>query len=61
MRWFVVGVVASVAGMAYLATQVKRAREKLSARALVRSGGRSVAGLLDRAADRIDPGHTPGA
>jgi hypothetical protein len=41
--------------MAYLAAQVKRARERLSAQSLARSGGRSVASLLDRAADRIDP------
>ena len=55
VRWFAVGVLSSLGAMAYLAAQVKRARERLNARALARSGGRSVATLLDRAADRIDP------
>lgn len=55
MRWFGIGVVSSLGLVAYLATQVKRARERLSARALARSGGRTVASLLDRAADRVTP------
>ncbi len=55
IRWFVVGVLSSVGAMAYLAAQVKRARERLSTASLARSGGRSVASLLERAADRIDP------
>lgn len=55
MRWFAVGVLSSVGVLAYLATQAKRARERLTVRALARSGGRGVASLLDRAADRIAP------
>ncbi|HSF85046.1 MAG TPA: hypothetical protein VLG28_05195 [Acidimicrobiia bacterium] len=60
IRWFAVGALSSLGLMAYLAAQVKRARERLSAQALARSGGRSVASLLDRAADRIDPASDPG-
>ena len=55
MRWFGIGVISSLGLVAYLATQVKRARERMSARALARSGGRTVASLLDRAADRVAP------
>lgn len=55
IRWFVLGVASSVGVIAYLAAQVKRARERLSARAMARSGGRTVAVLLDRAADRVAP------
>lgn len=53
IRWFAVGVLSSVGIIAFLAAQAKKARERLTAKALVRSGGRSVASLFDRAADRI--------
>ncbi len=55
IRWFALGVAASLGVTAYLAARVKRARERLTARALARSGGRTVASLLDRAADRVSP------
>jgi hypothetical protein len=55
MRWLAIGAALSVGVMAYLAAQVKRARERLSARTLARSGGRAVASLLDRAANRLTP------
>lgn len=55
MRWFVIGVIASIGLLSYLAAQVKRAREKITARAMLRSSGRTAASLLDRAADRISP------
>lgn len=55
MRWFAIGAAISVGVMAYLAASVKRARERLSARALAQSGGRTVASLLDRAANRVSP------
>ena len=60
MRWFVLGVASSLGVVAYLAAQVKRARERLSARAMARSGGRTVASLLDRAADRVSPEQSTG-
>ena len=56
IRWFAIGVASSVGVMAYLAAQVKRAKERLSPRSMVRSGGRAVASLFDRAADRVTPG-----
>ena len=55
IRWFAIGVASSVGVMAYLAAQVKRARERLSARAMVQSGGQAVASLFDRVADRVTP------
>lgn len=55
MRWFGLGAATSLGAVAYLATQVKRARERLSTAAMARSGGRTVASLLDRAADRVAP------
>jgi hypothetical protein len=55
IRWFVLGIASSLGVAAYLAAQVKRARERLSAKAIARSGGRTVASLLDRAAARVSP------
>jgi hypothetical protein len=55
VRWFTIGVLSSMGVLAYLVTQVKRARERLDARALARSGGRTVAAMLGRAATRISP------
>ncbi len=55
MRWFAIGVAMSIGAMTYLAAKVKRAREKITARAMLRSTGRTAASLLDRAADRITP------
>ena len=60
-RWFTLGILSSVGVMAFLAAQAKRARERLTRRALVRSGGRTFASLLDRAADRIEPSNEPQA
>ncbi len=60
IRWFVLGAASSIGLVAYLATQVKRARQRLTAQALARSGGRAVASMLDRVATRISPQHTDG-
>ena len=53
MRWLGIGMITSLGLVAWLAARVKRMRERLSTRALARSGGRTVASLLDRAADRV--------
>lgn len=55
MRWFGIGVVSSLGLVMYLAAQVRRARERLTKQAIARSGGRTMASLLFRAADRIAP------
>ncbi len=57
IRWFAVGVLSSLGAIAFLAAQAKKARERLTAKALMRSGGRGVASLFDRAANRIAPDH----
>lgn len=54
-RWFALGAAAATGALAYLAAQVKRARQQITPANLARRGVRSVAGLLDVTADRIDP------
>ncbi len=60
IRWFLLGAVSAFGLLSYLATQLKRAREQLTPGNIVRKGGRSVAGVLDTTADRIDPRHQVG-
>ena len=55
IRWFVLGMATAFGLISYLAAQVKRARETITPANLARRGVRSVAGLLDTTADRIDP------
>ena len=55
LRWFIVGVVSSLAGVAYVAGQVRRARERLTPTNLAREGAGIVADALDRTADRMAP------
>ncbi len=55
LRWFLYGFVSSIGVIAYLSVQVKRAKERLTPAALVRSGGQTVASLLDRTAARVAP------
>lgn len=55
IRWFLVGVLSSIGVIAYLAKQIRRARETLSPRNVARAGMRSVADALDTAAERIEP------
>lgn len=60
IRWFVLGALSAFGLLSYLATQLKRARQQITPANLVRKGGRSVAGVLDTTADRIDPRHAVG-
>ena len=55
IRWFVMGVLASLGLVSYLMNQVRRARERLTARSLTNTGLRGVARLLDSAADGLQP------
>ena len=55
LRWFVLGMASAFGLLSYLATQVKRAKEQITPANLARRGVRSVAGVLDTTADRIDP------
>jgi hypothetical protein len=55
IRWFIMGALASVGALSYLATQVRKARERLTARNLANSGMRGVASLLDSAAAAVQP------
>lgn len=55
IRWFVIGAATSLGAAAYVANQLRRARERLTPRNLAKGGARSVADLIDRAADRVSP------
>ena len=55
IRWFVIGAATSLGAAAYVANQLRRARERLTPRNLARGGARGVADMIDRAADRVAP------
>ncbi len=55
IRWFIMGAAASAGLVAYLASQVKRARERITPRNLANSGMRGVARVFDQAADAVKP------
>jgi hypothetical protein len=55
MRWFIMGVLASVGAVSYLAAQLRKARERFTPRNLANSAMRSVARLFDTAADAVQP------
>ena len=55
VRWFFMGVLASVGALAYLAAQVKAARQRLTPENLAKTGANSLAGALESAAVAITP------
>ncbi len=55
IRWFIMGAGASLRVVAYLASQVRKARERMTPRNLANSGMRGVADLIDSAADAVRP------
>jgi hypothetical protein len=55
IRWFIMGVLASVGLVSYLAAQLRKARERLTPKNLTNSGLRGVARLFDTAADAVQP------
>jgi F420-0:gamma-glutamyl ligase-like protein len=55
IRWFVVGALASLGVVGYLAARLRKARERLTPSNLARHSKRAVADLLDSAADTIRP------
>ena len=59
MRWFALGVVASLGAVAYAANQLRRVRERLTPENLVRQAGRGLADTLDAAAHLIAPQDPP--
>ena len=56
IRWFIMGVAASLGAIGYLANQVRKARERMTPRNIAKSGMRGVADLLDTAAEAVKPG-----
>lgn len=62
IRWFFLGAASMFGALAYLSSQVRRARGQLTAETMARTGARSVAEALNAAATRIKPaaeGATP--
>jgi hypothetical protein len=56
IRWFMIGAVASAGAVAYLANQVRKARERITPRNVANSGLKGVARLFDHAAAAVQPG-----
>lgn len=55
IRWFILGAIASIGFIGYLAGQVRKARERLTVRNLTNSGLRTAARAIDGAAAAIQP------
>ena len=55
IRWFVGGVAATLSGVGYLAAQVRKARQKMTAANLLAAGKNQAATWLDTAAERLAP------
>lgn len=55
IRWFIAGVLATFGGLSYLATQVRKAREKLTPANLVAAGKHQAATWLDTVAEKVAP------
>lgn len=55
MRWFTLGVIASLGAVAYVANQLLRMRTRLTPRNLTREAARTTAAMLEVAAHRISP------
>jgi hypothetical protein len=61
IRWFLIGALSAAAGAVYVADQLRRARERMTPANLAKGGARSLAGVIDAAADRIAPPSSAGA
>ena len=55
LRWFLLGVMATVGATAYVVSRARRLRERLSAETVVRVGALTVADLMEAAGHRIKP------
>lgn len=55
IRWFIAGALAAFGGVGYLATKVRRARERLTPANLAAAGKQQAAAWLDAVADRVAP------
>ncbi len=53
MRWFTIGVVVSLGMMAYVANQMRRARERFTPQAVARQTGYAVADALEALASSM--------
>ncbi|MDJ0954312.1 MAG: hypothetical protein QNJ81_11600 [Acidimicrobiia bacterium] len=56
IRWFIMGAAAAFGAFAYLANELRKARERMTPRNIANTGMRGVADLLDSAAEAVRPG-----
>ncbi len=59
IRWFIMGAAAAFGAFAYLANELRKARERMTPRNIANTGMRGVADLLDSAAEAVRPGMEP--
>ncbi|MDJ0663687.1 MAG: hypothetical protein QNJ75_03950 [Acidimicrobiia bacterium] len=55
IRWFIMGAVASVGAVSYIYNQLRKARERLTARNIANAGARGVGRALEAAGAAIRP------
>lgn len=55
IRWFVAGALSSLGAFAYLANELRKARERMTPRNLANTGLKGVAKVFDTAADAVQP------
>lgn len=55
IRWFVVGALSSLGLFAYVANELRKARERMTPRNLANTGLKGVAKVFDSAADAVRP------
>lgn len=56
MRWFTLGIVVSLSATVYVASRLRRARERFTVGSVSREAARAGAAVLDNLAVRVDPG-----
>lgn len=56
IRWFLIGVLTTLAAGAFVLNRLRQMREKLAPKAVARVGVDGVADLIEATARRIDPG-----
>ena len=55
IRWFLVGALSSLGVFAYLANELRKAKERMTPRNIANTGLRGVAKVFDSAADAVRP------
>ena len=59
IRWFIMGAAAAFGAFAYIANELRKARDRITPRNIANTGMKGVAGLLETAAEAVRPGTEP--